>query len=431
MVTVTPPPYRGAVLTDLLAPWRRATTWWTVVHLLLDGLVGGLAFAVVVALLAPSVALLVVLPLALPVAWVLFAASHLLAHVQRSRVAALLGVDLVDPVPPLTAPTWLGRLRERVRSRDRWREIGHHLLGLPLGVLTSVLTAVAWGGSAALVALPVVRPFLPDDTARFGLFDVGTTAWALVACLVGVVGLVVVAPWLSLGLGRLDVIVARWLLGGDEIAELEAEVARLEHRRVAAVDSAEQERRRIERDLHDGAQQRLVALAMDLGAARQRLEHDPEGGRALVASAHEEAKAALAEIRALVRGIHPVILEDRGLDAALSAVVARSPVPVALAVDVAERPSPAVESTTYFVVSEALTNVARHAHATRASVTIVRRGERLVVEVSDDGVGGADAERGTGLAGLAERVAAHDGWLQVLSPAGGPTTILVELPCAS
>jgi signal transduction histidine kinase len=431
MVAVRPPPYRGGVLTDLLAPWRRATTWWTVVHLLLDGIVGCLAFAITFGLLVPSIALLVVLPLALPVVWALFAASHLLAHVERSRAAALLGVELVDPVPPVVAPTWLGRLRERVRSRHRWREVGHHLLALPLGVFTMVVTAVAWGGSVALVGLPLYRVVLPDDTARFGLFAIGSTAGALAACVVGVLGLVVVAPWLSLGLGRLDAMVARWLLGGDELAALEAEVARLEHRRVAAVDSAEQERRRIERDLHDGAQQRLVALAMDLGAARQRLEHDPDGGRALVASAHEEAKAALAEIRALVRGIHPVILEDRGLDAALSAVVARSPVPVSLAVDVAERPSPAVESTTYFVVSEALTNVARHAHATRASVTIVRRGERLVVEVSDDGVGGADPAGGTGLAGLAERVAAHDGWLQVLSPAGGPTTVLVELPCAS
>ncbi|MCB0962095.1 MAG: hypothetical protein KDA98_02135, partial [Acidimicrobiales bacterium] len=157
----------------------------------------------------------------------------------------------------------------------------------------------------------------------------------------------------------------------------------------------------------------------------------PEAGRELVADAHEEAKAALKEIRDLVRGIHPVILEDRGLDAALSAVVARSPIPVALEVHAEPRPSPAVESATYFVVNEALVNVARHAQATRASVSIARAGDRLVIEVLDDGVGGADASRGTGLQGLRERVDGLGGDLRVLSPPGGPTTISVELPCAS
>src|SRR5690606_34683118 len=191
---------------------------------------------------------------------------------------------------------------------------------------------------------------------------------------------------------------ARHLLAPRPADELGARVTQLETSRAAAVDSAETERRRIERDLHDGAQQRLVALAMDLGAARERLEaEDPEAGRRLVADAHEEAKAALREIRDLVRGIHPVILEDRGLDAALSAVVARSPVPVALNVDVASRPSPAVESAAYFVVTEALTNVARHAAATSATVAIERAGDRLVIEVRDDGIGGADPARGTGL----------------------------------
>jgi signal transduction histidine kinase len=150
-----------------------------------------------------------------------------------------------------------------------------------------------------------------------------------------------------------------------------------------------------------------------------------------VADAHEEAKAALREIRDLVRGIHPVILEDRGLDAALSAVVARSPVPVTLSVEVAERPSAAVESTAYFVVTEALANVARHAHATQAAVNIARAGDRLVVEVRDDGVGGADPGGGTGLRGLRDRVTALGGTMRLVSPAGGPTTLLVDVPCAS
>jgi signal transduction histidine kinase len=209
------------------------------------------------------------------------------------------------------------------------------------------------------------------------------------------------------------------------------QVSKLNASRAAAVDSAEAERRRIERDLHDGAQQRLVALAMDLGTARERLDDDPEAGRALVAEAHEEAKAALKEIRDLVRGIHPVILSDRGLDAALSAVVARSAVPVTLQVTVPERPPPAVESAAYFIVTEALTNVARHSRATTATVTIERAGDRLVVEVRDDGVGGAVIDGGSGLRGLRDRITALGGTFHILSPDGGPTSLIAELPCGS
>ncbi len=151
----------------------------------------------------------------------------------------------------------------------------------------------------------------------------------------------------------------------------------------------------------------------------------------MLADAHEEAKSALKEIRDLVRGIHPVILEDRGLDAALSAVVARSPVPVTLDVQIAERPPATVESAAYFVVNEALTNVAKHANATRVHVSIARAGGRLVVEVRDNGQGGADPVGGSGLQGLRDRVAGLGGSMYVISPAGGPTTISVELPCAS
>jgi signal transduction histidine kinase len=234
-----------------------------------------------------------------------------------------------------------------------------------------------------------------------------------------------------LGIASLEGGLARRLIGSRSDKEVEAQLRDVERRRSAAVDSAEAERRRIERDLHDGAQQRLVALAAELGAARTKFDTDPEAARALVEDAHEEAKAALKEIRDLVRGIHPVILEDRGLDAALSAVVARSPVPVRLEVSLTPRPAAEVESAAYFVVSEALTNVARHAQATRAEVAIARAGNRLVIEVRDDGIGGADASVGTGLQGLRERVVGLGGDLHVISPPGGPTTISVELPCAS
>ncbi len=208
-------------------------------------------------------------------------------------------------------------------------------------------------------------------------------------------------------------------------------VEQLTRQRTEAVDAAVAERRRIERDLHDGAQQRLTALAIDLGRARAKLDSDPEGARALVEQAHEDSKQALAELRSLARGIHPAILTDRGLDAALSALAARSPVPVEISVDVGARPSVAVESTAYFVVAEALTNAAKHASATRLWVRVWREGDVVVVEIEDNGVGGARIEPGGGLEGLTTRVATVDGTLAVSSAAGGPTIVRGELPCAS
>jgi signal transduction histidine kinase len=421
----------SAVIRDLLRPWREASTWWTLAHVLLDVVVGTIAFTATVVLGATGGALLITFPLALPVIWCLFVCSRALAAAERSRIAALLGQPVDDPVPALASRGPWSRLVERVRSGDRWREIAYHLLALPRGVFTSVIAMLAWGGAITLLLLPLYVRGLPGDAADFGPFEVSQGPGTVIASVVGLAGLVFVAPWVTRALGRLDLAVARWLLGprrGDELGE---KVTRLETSRAAAVDSAEAERRRIERDLHDGAQQRLVSLAMGLGAARERIDSDPEAGRRMVAEAHEEAKAALKEIRDLVRGIHPVILEDRGLDAALSAVVARSPVPVTLDVEVPERPPAAVESTAYFVVTEALTNVARHAHATRAAVSIVRAGDRLVVEVRDDGVGGAHIDGGTGLRGLRDRVTALGGAMHVVSPPGGPTTLLVDVPCAS
>jgi signal transduction histidine kinase len=176
-------------------------------------------------------------------------------------------------------------------------------------------------------------------------------------------------------------------------------------------------------------QQRLVALAMDLGMAREKLDADPDAARALVATSHEEAKRVLAELRDLVRGIHPAVLTDRGLDAAISAVAGRSPIPVTTEVALAERLPEAVEATAYFVVVEALANVAKHSDATEVRVAVRRDGDRLAIEVLDNGTGGADPARGTGLTGLRDRVAALDGRLVVDSPPQGPTRVRAEIPC--
>ena len=417
---------------NLLAPWRSPSALWrAITYAYLSMPIGIITFTFTITLLALGLGLMVTFLLALPVIWLLFAVAHRLATIERSRVRSLMAVHLDDPVPPLTATTWGRRLTERVRSRPRWREIGHHLLLLPVGVFSFVTMSVAWCGSLAMATMPLYVRALPGDSAKFYFFEVHQGAQSAATAAVGLLGLVLVAPWATVAVGRMLLAMAFTLLGPDRDAAMAAQVTRLESSRTAAVDSAETERRRIERDLHDGAQQRLVALAAGLGAAKEKLEVDPEAGRSMVAEAHEEAKAALKEIRDLVRGIHPVILEDRGLDAALSAVVARAPVPVQLDVRVHPRPPAAVESAAYFVVNEALTNVARHAQSTRAWVSIARAGDRLVLEIRDDGVGGADASHGTGLQGLRDRVAALGGTMHVISPPGGPTTISVELPCAS
>jgi signal transduction histidine kinase len=258
--------------------------------------------------------------------------------------------------------------------------------------------------------------------------------WMPLVFVLGVLGVAVV-PLLAQAMVKVDILLARRLLGSgrrEQVEQLTERVDTLTQTREAAVDSAEVERRRIERDLHDGPQQRLVAIAMDLGMAQERIDRDPSGARELLDKAHAASKEAITEMRMVARGIHPPILTDRGLDAALSALAARSPVPVTVRVDLPIRPSPTVEAIAYFCVSEALTNVAKHAHAGSARVDVHASGtvanSGLQIQIQDDGVGGADPARGTGLHGLADRVRAIDGSLTVHSPIGGPTLLTIDLP---
>jgi signal transduction histidine kinase len=401
-------------------------------YLILDLYVGAVTFSVTLALLATSVGVAIIVPVAILVAWLLFVTSTGFGRIERSRARALLDLDIANPHAPLPEGKWYWqRIGARLSSGSRWREIGYNLARLPLAALTTGVPLAAWCGSLALLFLPLYLHALPTKVAHFALFDVSDLGAAIALAVVGAVGVVLAAPWLTLGLANLDAAVARTLLGPKPADQLAAQVTELRASRAAAVDSAEAERRRIERDLHDGAQQRLVSLAMDLGMARERFDDDPESARRLLDEAHGEAKAALVSLRELVRGFQPAILHDRGLDAALSSVIARVPIPVTLSVDVPVRPPAAIESAVYFLVVEALTNVTKHARATRAWVSIVRQGDRLAVEVTDNGVGGADPLQGTGLSGLAERVRSVGGWIKVMSPAGGPTTVMAEIPCAS
>ena len=217
--------------------------------------------------------------------------------------------------------------------------------------------------------------------------------------------------------------IGRTLLGRNTTEELTERVESLEVTRSWAVEIAEAERRRIERDLHDGAQQRLVALAMDLGLAQARLDDDPERARELIDHAHGEAKRAIVELRDLARGIHPVSLSDRGLAGAIPALAGRSTIPVLVDVRVPERLPASIEGIAYFVVSECLANVDKHAQATSATVSVEPVDGQLIVRVTDDGVGGANPAAGSGLRGLADRVAALQGTLDVTSPPGRGTRI--------
>jgi signal transduction histidine kinase len=407
------------------------TLWRSLAWQTLDvplGIAIGVSITVLVAL---SVGLAVTFVIALPLVWFTFLLAAQLGRLERSRAAALLGLNLASPHAPLAPGNWWSHLRQRVTSASRWREIGYLSLGLPLQGALGAVVLVLWSAALALTALPGYVTHLPGRSVDLGVLRLHSGQGAATAAVIGVLILLVVAPQATWGLGAGERRFVGWLLGPRAQSDLARRVDELELSRSAAVSSAEAERHRIERDLHDGAQQRLVALAMDLGRARERFDTEPERVRQLVNEAHEEAKAALAELRNLARGIHPAVLTDRGLDAALSAVITRCPVPVSLAVEVPTRPPASVESAAYFVVAEALTNVAKHAHATRVDVSILLQNNRLIVNVRDDGDGGAESSNGSGLSGLADRVGALGGWMRVLSPPGGPTSVMVEIPCGS
>ena len=352
----------------------------------------------------------------------IFLLTPVLTRVHRHRLRATAGVE----IPP--QPNWLTLLTRQgltavARSQATWRQIYYHVLVAPLLAVAAIIAAGLWPASVVCTLASAIRwanhrhdgSFVPDRALIISL------------TFVGVIGLFV-APWLTSGVRALDNRAARALLGPSRADELEVRVEQLTETRAGVVDAADAERRRLERDLHDGTQQRLVSLAINLGMARAQAETADDAKQA-IADAHEEAKAALAELRDLIRGLHPAVLEDRGLDAALSGITARMPIPVRLDVDLPRRPAPVIEAVAYFVVSEGLANIVKHSEATEAAVFVQRAGNRLHVIVTDDGVGGADPVRGTGLTGLARRAASVDGTFEIDSPPGGPTLLTVDLPC--
>jgi signal transduction histidine kinase len=391
---------------------------------------GIVTFTVTVTGLALSIGLLPAFLLGLPVLAATVYLVHGMAIMERRRTMLFMDVDLpARPMPRKPGQSWLRRFFALTASPEFWKEAGYALLLLPLGVISGSLVLSFWAVAFAGLLLPAYVNQLPGDEAITWLhWSNGLEVAA--GFTIGLV-FVLLARVLTTGLATAHVALAAALLTPSQNDALRAQVSQLTETRARVVDAADAERRRIERDLHDGAQQQLVSLAMNLGRAKAKFDTDPEGARELVGQAHQEAKDSITELRNVVRGVHPAVLTDRGLDAALSALAARSPVSVRIDVDVRERPSPTVEAVAYFVVSESLTNIARHSGATRAAVHIERDGDRLLVSVADDGHGGATESPGGGLAGLRDRVAAVDGTFHLQSSPTGGTTVTVEVPCAS
>lgn len=407
---------------------KTGSTLATAAQLVVVGLVGPFIFAILLTLIALGIGFtpvlgigLLILALAAPLVWAV-------AWAEEARVAGLYGLDLPQRSMPSSNRTdWLRlphTILKQFYDRSNLRALLHLLVATLLGLVSLatwqfalsglILTMSAARGGSRIYELP----WFGFDLNRTGAIGVGIGIMA--------VGLAVV--WLLTLVHRY---VSEQLLAPSREAEFAAQAAESVQRRDEAMRAAEVERTRIERDLHDGVQPRLVSVGMTLGMARGKLESDPEAAAALIDEAHASTKAAITELRQLARGIHPAVLTDRGLDAALSAVAARSHIPVQLDVTLSGRCSEVAEAAMYFAVSEALTNTAKHSGATGCRVTVLQRpGGTIWARIEDDGHGGAHRVPGGGIDGVANRVAAAGGSMYVISPTGGPTTIEVSIPCA-
>ncbi len=352
------------------------------------------------------------------------------ARRERAAASRAGGSPVGEDYRPLRSRGYRSHAMVLATDPASWFDAAYLLMAPLLGLVGLAVVFVMIGGVALIVAAVIEPSLVPQNLppwwVRVTLENVpaaGTLGVIFVGLVLGI------GTAVATGAGQIGL--ARMLLDPHRETRLQAEVEEQRSLRQIAVEAAEAERRRIERDLHDGAQQRLTSLALTLGMARHRLATDPEGAAELLAQAHTDAKEALTELRSLARGIHPTLLTERGLEPSLMALARRAGVPVEVEVTLADRPPAPIESAAYFLVAEALTNVTRHAKAGGAWVTVAQHNGALTVEVRDDGCGGADAARGTGLAGLADRVAALDGRFELHSPDGGPTVISAELPCAS
>ncbi|MEU6534901.1 sensor domain-containing protein [Streptomyces sp. NPDC047000] len=414
------------------APFE-ARGWRELCYVLLSLPLGITLFVYAVTMVSLGAGLLITF-LGVPVLAAALAGCRGLGALERARARHLLRLEVGAPEPLRVRKAgplgWMGAV---LKSGTSWRALSYAVLQFPWSVFSFSVAVTFWTCGWGLLTYPLWFWTYPVFGGQDGMQLYGDAHHQIyldnpfevtVTALVGLL-FTLATPWIVRALTMVDRLMVHGLLGPSRLS---ARVVELESDRGVVVDTAAADLRRIERDLHDGAQARLVALAMDLGLAKEKLLEDPDAAASMVTEAHGEVKLALQELRDLARGIHPAVLTDRGLDAALSAVASRCTVPVRVDVDLTRRPAAAIEGIAYFTVSELLQNVSKHSGARNASVDVWRSDDRLLLQVEDDGHGGAGATGGSGLAGLAERLDAVDGVLVVDSPAGGPTRITAELP---
>jgi signal transduction histidine kinase len=374
-------------------------------------------------------------------------AARGLGRWERGLARVMLGEEIAPPAPFTARPGLFGWLRASFGDRAAWRAVAYFVAKVPLTVFGVWFALTVWFEAISGITSPLFRG--SGEPARYGAFggffdlgyNGGSAPGAVTHVAVFLTGLVFlfVAPWTMRLVVNIDRAMMQLLLGPGAAA---SRVRTLEESRSKTLSVATETLRQIERDLHDGTQAQLVALAMRLGQAKDKLDNlagqdetaELAAIRRLVDEAHRGAKDAITDLRDLARGIHPPVL-DTGLENALATLASRSPVPTEVTVSVPDRPSPAIEAICYFCAAELLANVAQHAHATRASLSCAQHGPWLRIVVRDNGEGGAAMNRlgssSSGLAGLADRVGAVDGHLSIASPPGGPTTVTVDLPFQS
>jgi signal transduction histidine kinase len=357
------------------------------------------------------------------------------AGLERLRLRSMQKRNIADPVYLRSRPGdgfWRRSLRP-LRDPQSWLDLLWSLVGFITGTVAFAVAVAWWAGTLGGLSYWFWQRYIPESPDSHGLayylgFGNGRTPESWVNLAIGGV-LLLTLPFVLRLVALMHGGLAALLLGSR--AELQQEVARVESGREAAREAEAISLRRLERDIHDGPQQRLVRLTMDLGRARHRLDSDPDGASAIIDGALDQARETVAELRALSKGVAPPLLVDRGLAAAVEEMVVQSPVPVTGQLDVPADLPPHVETAAYFVIAEALTNVAKHSGASAATVTVAAASGRLEITVGDDGVGGAHLAKGLGLTGLRQRVEAVDGTLTVESPVGGPTSVVASIPLPS